>query len=262
MEGLARGIVAALFILLVIMGIMVFAFSAATPANLLNRNKNASSTDRVVVVERQTVVERLLTPEPTPPTPPARGGGEGSPAPVPTPAPTPTPAPQPAPEPTPQPAPTPPPVVSPPPKPTYPPTAIGTSAIHDGKVVMTDGTPVDNTVEPGSGPAPLISNPLKKDQYPKDAVVLLITSAGYEPNTFTVKKNEAVTLVIESGDDFTHVFRFADDSLKSIAVGVGAKEARAVSFNAPGEYKVEGYKFICDVPGHAGRGETGVMQVQ
>ncbi|MBI5220378.1 MAG: hypothetical protein HY978_00890 [Candidatus Liptonbacteria bacterium] len=272
MEGIIRGVVAALFIGLIIMGVLVFAFSFATPLKMFQRARNAtSSPERVVVVER-TIVERTETqvpaPQPAPPAPtPAPIPNSNAPfvnvpTPVPTPMPGPTPAPPPStPVPMPPPAPVPPP---PPPKPTYSPTAIGTSAVNPktGEVVKMDGTPVNNTIEPGMSDAPLVSNPVTKDKYPKGAIVISITAEGMTPNTFTVHRNEAVTIVTESADQYTHVLRFKDSSLNAIAVGVGAGEARAITFNAPSEIKSEGYPYFCDVPGHASRGETGIMQVQ
>jgi uncharacterized cupredoxin-like copper-binding protein len=53
---------------------------------------------------------------------------------------------------------------------------------------------------------------------------------------------------------------FNDPSLSAVAVGVSPRETRAITFNAPstpGEYP-----FVCDVPGHAGRGEVGKMIVE
>lgn len=108
---------------------------------------------------------------------------------------------------------------------------------------------------------PMSSPPLEEEEIPKKAVKLVVTAQGFSPDRFEVKKGEEVTLSVTSGDQWTHVFKFKDPSLAAtVAVGVAPGETRAITFFAPSE-KGE-YEFFCDVPGHEGRGEKGVMIVK
>lgn len=130
----------------------------------------------------------------------------------------------------------------------------------DNKVVTQEGELVKNDVVPMSPEAPQQTAPVDKESLSNEVLKVEITANGFNPNEFTVKKGAAVTLGVSSGDKYTHVFMFDDDSLSAVAVGVGPNETRAISFNAPetaGEYA-----FHCDVPGHAGRGEVGKMIVK
>ncbi|MEW6617219.1 MAG: cupredoxin domain-containing protein [Patescibacteria group bacterium] len=139
--------------------------------------------------------------------------------------------------------------------------APGTSAISTstGKVVTNEGIEVKNDVVPGTPQAPQQSNPVAPEALPSAAIKLDVSASGYAPNQFTVKAGAPVTLSVTASDNQTHIFMFDDASLSAVAIGVAPKETRAITFNAPtskGEYT-----FKCDVPGHAGRGETGKMIV-
>ena len=128
----------------------------------------------------------------------------------------------------------------------------------EGEVLTSEGAPVDNTALPGSPEAPKQSRALDEKEIPSGAVQLTVTAAGFVPNEFTVKAGQAVTLSLTSGDK-THVFKFDDAGLQAVAIGVAGNETRAITFNAP---TAGDYSFYCDVPGHRGRGETGVMHVK
>ncbi|MBU4370126.1 cupredoxin domain-containing protein [Patescibacteria group bacterium] len=127
-----------------------------------------------------------------------------------------------------------------------------------GEVLTSEGVPVDNTALPGSPEAPKQSRALDETEIPASAVKLTVTANGFSPSEFTVKPGQAVTLSVTSGDK-THVFKFDDNALQAVAVGVAGGETRAITFNAP---TAGDYTFYCDVPGHRGRGETGVMHVK
>ena len=85
------------------------------------------------------------------------------------------------------------------------------------------------------------------------------SAEGFKPSTFEVKAGQLVTMSLTSVDKMTHVLLFDDPSLAAVAIGVGPDETRAITFNAP---KAGEYAFHCDVPGHAARGEKGVMIVK
>jgi len=108
--------------------------------------------------------------------------------------------------------------------------------------------------------SPSQSFPLEQSEVPKDAIQISITEKGIMPASFEVKAGEEATLSVTSGDQWTHIFRFKAKSLEQVAVGVGSKETRAITFYAPKE-KGE-YEYYCDVPGHIERGEKGVMIVK
>ncbi|MFH0712381.1 MAG: cupredoxin domain-containing protein [Candidatus Jorgensenbacteria bacterium] len=138
--------------------------------------------------------------------------------------------------------------------------APGTSAVtEEGQVVTQTGEPVKLDVEPGTPEAPQQSNPVSPEDLPSSAIELTMTSSGITPNSFEVRSGDAVTVSVTAGDSQTHVFKFDDASLSAVAVGVGPGETRAITFNAPAKGS---YGFHCDVPGHAGRGETGTMTVK
>ena len=107
---------------------------------------------------------------------------------------------------------------------------------------------------------PSQSFPLEQSEVPKDAIKISITEGGIAPASFEAKAGAQIILAVSSGDQWTHVFKFKAKSLEQVAVGVGSKETRAITFYAPKE-KGE-YEYYCDVPGHITRGEKGVMIVK
>lgn len=136
----------------------------------------------------------------------------------------------------------------------------GTSPVsEEGEVLTPAGEPVKSEALPGSPEAPKQSGALSEAEVPEAAVKLTATTTGFEPNEFSVTAGQAVTLAITSGDR-THVFKFDDPSLQGVAIGVAGNETRAITFKAPASSG--DYTFYCDVPGHRGRGETGVMHVK
>ena len=134
----------------------------------------------------------------------------------------------------------------------------GSLVSDKGEVLTSSGEIVNNEALPGSPDAPKQSRSLAEGEVPKDAVTLNITAGGFEPDEFTVKSNSVVTLSATSGDR-THVFKFDDPGLQGVAIGIAGGETRAITFKAPSSGD---YTFFCDVPGHRGRGETGVMHVK
>ena len=107
---------------------------------------------------------------------------------------------------------------------------------------------------------PSQSSPLEQADVPKEAIKISITEQGIVPANFEVKAGEEVILSVSSGDQWTHIFKFKDESLQEVAVGVGPEETRAITFLAP--QKKGEYEYYCDVPGHEARGEKGTMIVQ
>ena len=108
--------------------------------------------------------------------------------------------------------------------------------------------------------APVQSVPLTNNEVPETGIKIVITEKGIAPASFEVQKGEEIMLVVASGDQWTHIFKFKDPQLVAVAVGVGPQETRAITFTAPAE-KGE-YAYYCDVPGHEARGEVGKMIVK
>jgi len=104
------------------------------------------------------------------------------------------------------------------------------------------------------------SAPMEEDEVPEEAFKITITAEGISPSSFEVDKGVKVVLSITSGDSWTHVFKFEDESLKDAIVGVAPNETRVITFYAPDE--AGEYEFHCDLPGHAARGEVGEMIVK
>ena len=134
----------------------------------------------------------------------------------------------------------------------------GSPVSEEGEVLTPAGEPVDNTALPGSPDAPKQSRSLSEEEIPEKAIKLTVSASGFVPNEFDVKSGDVVTLSLTSADR-THVFKFDDASLQGVAIGVAGNETRAITFKAPA---AGDYTFYCDVPGHRGRGETGVMHVK
>ncbi len=134
----------------------------------------------------------------------------------------------------------------------------GSLVSEDGEVLTSAGEPVDNTALPGSPDAPKQSRSLSEEEIPAKAIQLTVSASGFSPNEFDVKSGDVVTISLTSADR-THVFKFDDASLQAVAIGVAGNETRAITFKAPASGD---YTFYCDVPGHRGRGETGVMHVK
>lgn len=139
------------------------------------------------------------------------------------------------------------------------PVAYGSSLVtKDNKVITPQGTPVKLNVSPASPDAPTESQPVAVAPSGANTIKVSASGAGFTPNEFTVKEGQLVNFALTSVDDFTHVFRFTDKALAGTLLGVASGETRVKSWNAP---KKGTYDFICDIPGHAGRGETGKMIV-
>lgn len=131
----------------------------------------------------------------------------------------------------------------------------------DNKVVTQEGKQTQNNVVPMTPSAPQQTAPIASTATLSNSVIKLgVSASGWDPKEFTVKVGAPTTVAVSSTDGYTHVFMFDDTSLSAVAVGVGPKETRAITFNAPA--KAGNYSFHCDVPGHTGRGEVGVMIVK
>jgi len=138
--------------------------------------------------------------------------------------------------------------------------APGASAVtEEGEVLNAQGETARNDVEPGTPEAPQQSDPVSVEDLPSSVIKLSVTASGFSPSSFTVDAGSVVSFSITSGDAQTHLFKFDDPSLSGVAIGVAPKETRVSTFKAP---KKGEYTFSCGVPGHAGRGETGVMIVK
>lgn len=135
---------------------------------------------------------------------------------------------------------------------------LGLRALSGPKQSPQSGAVPAPTWEDPSKPAQ--SPPVNEANVPEKAVKLGISAGGITPASFEVKKGQEVTLSVASQDDWTHIFRFKDEGLKEVAVGVGPGQTRLITFYAP---KNRGeYEFYCDVPGHSDRGEKGKMLVK
>ncbi len=139
----------------------------------------------------------------------------------------------------------------------------GTSPINSAGLVLADPESKEvtlNNVLPGSPPAPLVSDPLNMEDLSQEVARIELSEGNISPDKLEVSVGEALTLAISATDASRHVFRFEDPSLAAINVSLQPGETRAITFNAPSEPGE--YAFFCDIPGHAARGERGIMLVQ
>ena len=135
----------------------------------------------------------------------------------------------------------------------------GNLITEDNRVVTQEGEEARNDVEPGSPDAPQQTGPVTEEDLPETAVKVGVSAEGFSPAEVRVPANSPVTMSVTSTDDFTHIFKFKDDSMKAVAVGIAPGETRAITFQSP---EAGEYEFYCDVPGHEGRGEVGTMIVE
>jgi len=128
----------------------------------------------------------------------------------------------------------------------------------DETVITPEGKPTENNVIAGTPSAPKVTAPISSpSSLPSNVIKLSDSLGGFSPKEFTVKAGAPVTISLTSTDNSTHILIFEDPSLSAVAIGVVAKETRAITFNAP--TKAGNYAFICRVPGH---NETGTMIVK
>lgn len=130
----------------------------------------------------------------------------------------------------------------------------------EGKVITNEGLDVKTDVSAMDAQAPRQSLGIDKDSVPESSIKLDISNAGYVPSEFTVKKGEAVNLVLTSTDQWSHGIKFDDPKLRAVAIGISGGETGGITFNAPNEPGE--YTFQCTVIGHGGIGETGKMIVK
>lgn len=131
----------------------------------------------------------------------------------------------------------------------------------DNQVVNLKGEVVRTDLPLTSPQAPQQTGPLNKEELSAKVIKLDISlEKGISPAEFTVSKGAPISIAVSSIDQWTHIFRFEDKSLSSVAIGVSTGETRAMTFNAP--TKAGEYKFYCDLPSHASRGEVGKMIVK
>lgn len=136
----------------------------------------------------------------------------------------------------------------------------GGNKVNEEQIVVTEaGTPVQVNVMPNNPEAPKAVVVAEK-KLPQSAVQIKVGDGKFQPSTFTVQSGAPVSLAFSSNDNKVHVITFSDPSLAALSFGVGAKQTKAMTFNAPSQPGE--YEFHCDVPGHRGAGEVGKMIVQ
>lgn len=140
----------------------------------------------------------------------------------------------------------------------------GTSGIDTktGQVVTQQGVEVDNSAKASSASAPQSSFPIDPKSAPSSSIKLAVTMSSFTPNTFTVNRGQAVSLVISNVNTstFSEVFRFDDPSLSAVAVGLAKGETKSITFNAPD--KAGEYTFYSSMFNHRDLGAVGKMIVK
>lgn len=131
---------------------------------------------------------------------------------------------------------------------------------REGKVITIEGLEVRSDVEPNSENAPRQSLAISEDELSEKVIKLKIGNGSFSPDTFSVKKGEAISLSLTGTDDTSHSIVFTDSSLRAVRININSGQTRLVSFNAPDEPGE--YSFRCGFPGHFTIGEEGVMIVK
>jgi len=137
----------------------------------------------------------------------------------------------------------------------------GTSLIdlQTGQVVNEEGLVMDNTAGSGDPDAPHVSVPLDETDVPNAAIKLDVKQDGFNPTEFSVNAGQAVALVITNVGQWTEIFRFEEESLSGVAIGLAPGETRSITFNAP---KAGEYIFFSDMANHRATGAVGKMIVK
>jgi plastocyanin len=140
----------------------------------------------------------------------------------------------------------------------------GTSGINveTGQVVTKTGEIAANDVRAGSQEAPQSSFPIDVAELPKSTIKLAVTSNSFTPAEFTVNRGQAVNLAVTNANEttFSEVFRFDDESLKGVVLGLAKGETRSITFNAPSQ--AGEYTFYSDMFNHRAQGAVGKMIVK
>jgi plastocyanin len=186
-------------------------------------------------------------------TPAAADAGAETPGPTATasPEPTPTPAPSPTPEPTPTPEPASTPPPPPPPAPPPPPPAAAPAPVR---------TPAP---PPPAAPAPAAPAPAPTRAPAPAAPQVLAVEAGeyyFAPNALAVRPGPVSVRLTNVGPDRPHTFAVrgpGGDLVRSGRVEVGATATVSFTVTEEGTYEI-----YCTLPGHADRGQRGVLTVQ
>lgn len=133
--------------------------------------------------------------------------------------------------------------------------------LETGDVVNDDGEVVDNSAPIGSPEAPRQSQYIHdEDKLPESSIVLEIGADYIEPKTFTVKKGQAVSLVVKAVSERGGLLKFKDPSLSGVAVSLMPNRTKTITFNAP--TKAGEYAYFSDYGRQESLGAVGVMTVE
>lgn len=134
----------------------------------------------------------------------------------------------------------------------------------DNKVINSEGSYVRTDVSPSELGAPTQTKPLVKEELSVSVIQIEASLGKFNPERFTVKAGQPITISLTAVDDYGHSFVFRSPMLQAVGLAVKSGETRAMTFLAP-EQKGE-YEFYCNVGGdkvgHVVRGEIGVMVVE
>jgi hypothetical protein len=133
-------------------------------------------------------------------------------------------------------------------------------SVTSGDVLTRDGgKEADNDLQAGDVNAPLQSDPVDPTKLPESAVKIVMSPTAVTPKEFKVKPKQAVALSVTS-ESSVEIFKFDDESLSAVAVGLKPGETRVITFNAPAKPGI--YKFYSDFAGHRSTGAEGIMIVE
>ena len=127
-------------------------------------------------------------------------------------------------------------------------------------VVTKSGALTVNSAIPMSDNAPKQTGLLEKATLSNQVLKIDVGNNKFSPKEFTIIAGAPTTFSLTSVDDLTHIISFDDPALSAIAVLVGSGQTKGITFNAPA--KPGSYTFRCVSPGHADKGEVGVMIVK
>lgn len=134
----------------------------------------------------------------------------------------------------------------------------------DNKVINSEGEYIRTDILPTESGAPTQTRVIDKESLDPSVIQIEASLGKFNPERFTVKAGQPITISLTSADDYGHSFVFRSPMLRAVGIAVKSGETRAMTFLAP-ERKGE-YEFYCNVGGdkvgHVVRGEVGIMVVE
>ncbi len=133
-------------------------------------------------------------------------------------------------------------------------------SIETGELVNLNGEIADNSAESGTVNAPQVSIPVDPGKLPDVVTRIVIEDFKISPNEIIVNPGQIVSLAIVVTGKKMEIFKFEDESLQGVSMGVGSEQTRVITFRAP--IKSGEYTFFSDMKSRRIQGIEGKLIVK